>query len=691
MNFRHLLTMSFFTFLLSCLASTGLHAESAKSENFMVASVNPIATKAGVDAFKAGGNAIDAAVATALTLGVVDNHNSGLGGGCFILIRLASGELVAIDGREKAPAAAHRDMYLRDGKPDPQLSQTGPLASGVPGALRAYEKAIEQGGRLKLPDLLNPAAKIAEDGFAIDRVYARKLKATAKTLARFEGSRAQLLRDDGSPYVEGDILKQPDLANTYRHIAQQGTQWFYGGEFAQQVESWMSKNGGILTSGDFEDYEAKQREPIVSKYREHTIIGFPPPSSGGVHVAQILNILEEFDLQALRSKDNTLAVHVIAEAMKLAFADRAHWLGDSDFAMVPKGLIDKEYAQKLASRINLEQAVKIAKHGLPPGYESNHFGKHTTHIATADAEGNWVAITATVNTTFGSKVIVPGTGVVLNNEMDDFSIHPGTPNAFGLVGAENNAIEPGKRPLSSMSPTIVLDQEGEPILTVGAAGGPKIITQVVNTIVYHLDFGLPLAESVASPRFHHQWLPDKVFVESTLPQNTLDALRRKGHFIKSTGHVGVTQAIARQKDGTFIGVHDPRVPGLAAGEGKSSYRKLVPRSLVTSPAQTPKNAKRNVAGSGIRLNVIVASTTLSDVSCSQKEYVPGPNGRSPVTRLPDPALNSSNASMSPKPCPVKAAPLTKAKRLEPGFPGEKVKPSTEIEVSEPPPGTTKVK
>ena len=566
MILRHLKNLRFLAFLLSGLASLQVYAEPATSQKYMVASVHPMATKAGVDAFEAGGNAVDAAVATALTLGVVDNHNSGIGGGCFLLIRLANGELIAIDGREKAPAAAHRDMYLRDGKPDPNLSQTGPLASGVPGALRAYAKAVEQCGRLTLPDLLLPAAKVADEGFLIDRVYARKLKAKAPTLAKFAGSRAQLLKSDGSPYLEGETLKQPDLANTYRQIAQQGTDWFYGGEFAQKVESWMSKHGGLMTADDFKNYDAKQREPVVTKYRDYTIIGFPPPSSGGVHVAQILNILEEFDLQGLRSKDDTLAVHVIAEAMKLAFADRAHWLGDADFAKVPKGLINREYAKSLASQINLEKASKVDQHGLPPGYATDLFGKHTTHIATADAEGNWVAITATVNTTFGSKVIVPGTGVVLNNEMDDFSIHPGTPNAFGLVGAENNAIEPGKRPLSSMSPTIVLDQDRKPILTVGAAGGPKIITQVVNTIVTHLDFGLPLAESVASPRFHHQWLPDRIFVESTLPQSTLDSLQRKGHSIEPTVHVGVTQAITRRKDGTFVGVHDPRVPGLAAGK-----------------------------------------------------------------------------------------------------------------------------
>lgn len=542
-----------------------LHAEPAIGEKCMVATVHPLATDAGVNAFRAGGNAVDAAIAAALTLGVVDNHNSGIGGGCFILIRLASGEIVAIDGREMAPAAAHRGMYLRDGKPVTELSQVGPLASGVPGALMAYAMAIEQCGEKSLADLLLPAADIAEQGFAIDRIYAGKLRRAKNYLERFEGTRSVLLKRDGSVYEEGETLKQPDLANTYRQIAERGVDWFYKGPLATQVAEWMAANGGILTAEDFAAYEAKRREPIQTRFRDYHIIGFPPPSSGGTHVAQILNMFDEFELKKLREDDPSQAIHVTAEAMKLAFADRAYWLGDADFASVPRGLVDRDYAKELAARIRLDKIIDVTSHGTPPNRQTDLFGKHTTHISTTDSDGNWVAITATVNTTFGSKVIVPGTGVVLNNEMDDFSIHPGTPNAFGLVGAENNAVEPGKRPLSSMSPTIVLDANREPVLTVGAAGGPKIITQTLSVIVNHLEYGMSLNEAVSQPRFHHQWRPDQLLVESSMPEEIRARLTARGHRVQVTGGIAVAQAIARNSAGALIGVHDPKVPGKAAG------------------------------------------------------------------------------------------------------------------------------
>ncbi|RIK80930.1 MAG: gamma-glutamyltransferase [Planctomycetota bacterium] len=532
----------------------------------MVATVHPLATEAAVAAFERGGNAVDAAIAAAVTLGVVDNHNSGLGGGCFILIRRADGALAAIDGRETAPAAATRDMFLREGQAVAELSQTGPLAVAVPGALAAYELAIKQHGRLSLRELLLPAAAIAERGFPIDAVYASKLKATADDLARFSGSRAALLKSDGSPYQAGELLKQPDLARSYRAIAEQGTDWFYRGPFAEKAAQWMADNGGILTARDFADYAAVPREPLVTKYRGYTIVGFPPPSSGGVHVAQMLNMLERFELRRLHAEDPAGAWHIIAEAMKLAFADRAHWLGDADFAAVPRGLVDKAYAADLAKLIDPQQAGDVAGHGQPPRAAADLFGdKHTTHIAAADSLGNWVAITATVNTTFGSKVIVPGTGIVLNNEMDDFSAQPGKPNAFGLVGAENNAVAPGKRPLSSMSPTIVL-RDGRPMLTVGAAGGPKIITQVLLAIVRRLDFKQPLDEAVAAPRIHHQWRPAELMVEEGFPAEIVRKLEAKGHQIDSIAAAGVTQAIEIDAAGQLIGVHDPRVPGKAAAD-----------------------------------------------------------------------------------------------------------------------------
>lgn len=545
------------------LISNSISTPADATDECFVASVNPLATQAGLDAFGQGGNAIDAAIATALTLGVVDNHNSGLGGGCFILVRLPDGTLAAIDGREKAPAAATREMYVRDGVAQPNLSTTGPLAVAVPGALAAYSLVLEKYGQRTLSQLLLPAAEIAEQGFAIDQIYAGKLAREAKTLSRLTGVNIALLKQDGSPYEEGEILRQPDLARSYRQIAEHGLKWFYHGEFANKVGQWMAEHGGILTADDFAAYEPVERDPLVTTYRDWQIVGFPPPSSGGVHVAQILNILENFDLAQEYERDPVRATHILIEAMKLAFVDRAYWLGDADFVDVPRGLIDKDYAKTLADRIDPHRTRPVPLHGVPPRAKENVFGKHTTHIAAADSQGYWVAITATVNTAFGSKVIVPGTGIVLNNEMDDFSSQPGVPNAFGLVGAENNAIAPGKRPLSCMSPTIVLNAEGEPVLTVGAAGGPKIITQVLQTLIRNLDLREALPAAVAAPRIHHQWHPDHVLAEEAVPEKIIEGLKQRGHKIESIDSSGVTQAVGLDAHGKLIGVHDPRVPGKA--------------------------------------------------------------------------------------------------------------------------------
>jgi gamma-glutamyltranspeptidase/glutathione hydrolase len=550
------------TFLLLLVAaSLPLHAEETFSRG-IVSSVHPLATDAGVNVLKQGGNAIDAAVAVALTLGVVDGANSGLGGGCFMLIQRANGELVAIDGRETAPAAATRDMFLRRGKADPRLSQTGALASGVPGALAAYEFALQHYGRKKLADLILPAADLAQRGFVVEARYAGRVKEVAKDLARFESSRAVFFKPNGKPLAQGDRFKQPDLAATYRAIAGQGSDWFYRGPFAQATERWMNAHGGLLTAQDFRDYRIQLREPIVTSYRAWQIVGFPPPSSGGVHVAQILNTLEHF---ALKSLDVATRLHVLAEAMKFAFADRAHWLGDPDFTRVPRGLVSRDYAATLAQRIRLDRATAVPTHGAPPDWQTDVFRKHTTHFSVADAEGNWVACTATINTTFGSKVVVPGTGVVLNNELDDFSIQPGVPNYFGAIGGDANAVAPGKRPLSSMSPTLVL-KDGQPILALGAAGGPKIISAVAQELVCLLDLGMTPQAALAQPRLHHQWRPDQLVVEKALPRDLRAALAKRGHKIKMVSATAISQIVARTADARgFIGAADSRAGGSAAG------------------------------------------------------------------------------------------------------------------------------
>ncbi len=548
--------------LLALIAATTIPAAEPGYPRFAAASVHPLATEAALRAYEKGGNAVDAAVAAGLTLGVVDGHNSGIGGGCFLVIRAADGTLTSIDGREMAPAKAHRDMYVINGRLDNEASKTGALASGVPGALRAYEHALKKHGRLKLADLLLPAAEIAEKGFPIDEVYARKLAATADKLKQFPASAAIFFKADGTPLKKGDPLVQKDLAATYRAVAEHGTGWFYGGAYAQKVEAWMKENGGIMTAADLANYKAVEREPVRASYRGHEIVAMPPPSSGGVHVAQILQILEHFPIRTMNAASR---VHVVTEAMKLAFADRAHWLGDPDFAKVPRGLVDPGYARDLAAKIDLQKVTVVPSHNMPPRWDGDIFGKHTTFLCTADAEGNWVTLNQTINTAFGSKVIVPGTGVLLNDEMDDFAVQPGVPNAFKLVGAEANAIAPGKRPLSSMSPTILL-KDGRPILCTGAAGGPTIITQALQLISNVIDRGLEPNAALKEPRFHHQWAPDELKIEKAFGEGTLSELEKLGHKLDKVTSFGACQAILWDETRKLlVPAHDPRVPGRADG------------------------------------------------------------------------------------------------------------------------------
>jgi gamma-glutamyltranspeptidase/glutathione hydrolase len=555
-------------FLLLALAvPTAARANVAAAPHAMVASADPAATDAGVNALKAGGNAVDAAVAAALTLGVVNGHHSGIGGGCFMILRTADGHLYALDGREQAPAKATPTMFIRDGHGDTKLSQNGPLASGVPGSVDVYAYAVEHFGHKKLADLLRPAADLAEHGIRVDRAEAARIRTQAGTMAKYPGMAAVFLHPDGTPLDEGDTIRQPDLAASYRALADQGPDWFYKGPFAKAVGSWMADNGGVLSADDFAAYQMKLRDPLVTSYRGYTIVGFPPPSSGGVHVAQVLNILQNFDVGQLQARDPALRVHVMAEAMKLAFADRAFWLGDPEHTHVPRGLVDAAYGKQLAAKIKLDSTLSGIDHDTPPGADTDYFGKHTTHVAAADADGNWVGITATVNTWFGSKVIVPGTGVILNDQMDDFAIQPGVPNAFGLVGSAANAPGPGKRPLSSMSPTIVLKGD-KPFMTIGAAGGPTIITQVLLGISNVIDLNDDLGTALARPRFHHQWQPDTLTIEKTFGPSLLDELTKLGHPLKVVDPTGACNAVMQLPDGSFIGVSEPRGVGEAGGPPK---------------------------------------------------------------------------------------------------------------------------
>jgi len=533
----------------------------------MVATIQPIATQAGLDALRSGGNAIDAAIACALTLGVVDGHNSGIGGGCFMLIRLADGRLFALDGRETAPARATRDLFLRDGKADPTLSQDGALAVGVPGELAVLAQASERFGRLPMRLLLEAAARVADVGFPIDRHYAHRLQDTHRQLAASAEARAIFLRGDGRPFGAGEVLRQLDLAASYRAIATNGVDWFYRGPFAEQTATWMRSHSGLLTRRDLEGYRVVEREPVRGTYRGFDLISFPPPSSGGVHVIQILNIVEPYDVKSLGDRSADF-VHLVAEAMKLAFADRAQWLGDPDFTPIPRGLISKDYARHLSRQIRMDRATPVPTAGTPPDAYTDVFrresNRHTTHFATADADGNWVACTASLNTSFGSKVVIPGTGILLNNHMDDFAAQPGVPNYFGLVGAEANAVAAGKRPLSSMSPTFVL-KHGKPFLSIGAAGGPTIISQTVLAILRTLDFGANPSVALSGGRFHHQWKPDELHIESRFEPSVIEDLRRRGHRVVVEPSIGAAQAIGVTLQNGFMGAADPRSEGRAEG------------------------------------------------------------------------------------------------------------------------------
>lgn len=537
----------------------------ASGRKGVVASVHPLASQAAIDAFERGGNAIDAAVAASLMLSVVDGHNSGLGGGGLALIRTANGKLSALDGRERAPLTASPKMFYRDGQPDPQLSQVGPLAAAVPGLVALLDQLSNQFGRVGWQAALLGAAKIADSGFALSRGYASVLQGAAKELSQFPESKRILLDAQGNALKAGDLLVQADLANSLRSLADKGVEWFYKGPFAEKTAQFMKQTGGQLSVEDFAAYTIAWRQPIECSYREHRVIGFPPPSSGGVHIAQMLGMLSRFDVRSIFEQSVATGMHLLLEVMKRAMADRAYWLGDADFADVPAGLLDAGYLESRAKDIDLKKATAVTSHGMPPNAASDLLGrqKHTTHLTTADAEGNVVALTQTVNTSFGCKMIVPGTGVVLNNEMDDFAIAPGVRNAFGLVGAEANLVAPGKRPLSSMSPTIVLDAAGLPTLSCGAAGGPKIITTTLQILVRVLDLGQSIEQAVAAPRVHHQWSPDTAICEQAVADSIVNEIQSRGHQVGRIRTAAVAQGLSIGSDKTMVAAADPRVESSA--------------------------------------------------------------------------------------------------------------------------------
>ena len=536
-----------------------------KAQHGMVASVDAMATQVGVDILRQGGNAVDAAIAVGFALAVTHPQAGNLGGGGFMLLRTASGRTAAIDFREMAPARASRDMFLdKQGNADSKLSLTSHLASGTPGTVAGFALAAKKYGTLPLRTLLAPAIKLARDGIIVNDALADDLATYGKeNLINHANSRAIFYKADGKPYQKGDRLVQKNLARSLQLIAQQGADAFYTGRIADEIAGEVAQHGGLPRKADLAAYRAVERKPVSGTYRGYEVFSMPPPSSGGIHIVQILNILENFDL-AKWGFGSADAMQVMAEAEKYAYADRSEYLGDPDFVKVPQqALTSKAYARTLAQQIDVSKARPSSevKPGKLAPYESNQ----TTHFSVVDKAGNAVAVTYTLNTYFGSGIVAGNSGILMNNEMDDFSAKPGTPNVYGLVGGEANAIQPAKRPLSSMSPTIVA-KEGKTWLVTGSPGGSRIITTVLQMVVNSIDFGMNVAEATNAPRFHHQWLPDQLRVEKGFSPDTLRLLEAKGQHVKVLPAMGSTQSIMIGPDGMRYGASDPRsVDDLSAG------------------------------------------------------------------------------------------------------------------------------
>ncbi|MFG6078008.1 gamma-glutamyltransferase [Erwinia sp. OPT-41] len=536
-----------------------------KEQHGMVASVDALATQAGVDVLKRGGNAVDAAIAVGYALAVTHPQAGNLGGGGFMLIRTASGHATAIDFREMAPIKASRDMFLdAQGNADGKKSLTSHLASGVPGTVAGFALANKEYGTLPLAQLIAPAIRLAEKGIVVNEALADDLKVYGKeVLITHPNSKAVFYKADGQPYARGEKLVQHNLARSLRLIATQGPDAFYKGEIASEIAAEMAANGGLIGKADLANYKAVERKPISGTYRGYEVFSMPPPSSGGIHIVEILNILENFDL-AKMGFGSADAMQVMAEAEKHAYADRSEYLGDPDFVKVPwQALTSKAYAKSLAQQIDVNKALPSTE--IKPGKLAPYESNQTTHFSVVDKQGNAVAVTYTLNTYFGSGIVAGKSGILLNNEMDDFSAKPGTPNIYGLVGGEANAVQPYKRPLSSMSPTIVA-KDGKTWLVTGSPGGSRIITTVLQMVVNSIDFGMNVAEATNAPRFHHQWLPDQLRVEKGFSPDTLKLLEAKGQHVKVLPAMGSTQSIMIGPDGTLYGASDPRsVDDLTAG------------------------------------------------------------------------------------------------------------------------------
>ena len=530
----------------------------------MVVSEERIATLVGLSILKEGGNAVDAAVAVGFALAVTHPKAGNLGGGGFMLVHLGeTGRTVAIDYREKAPLKAARNMFLDEsGEVDMERARHSVYSCGVPGTVAGLSLALEEYGTMPLEEVLAPAIRLAEKGFAVTPELRKSLLKAKERMKKSSESMEIFFKSNGEPPREGEILRQKNLAWSLREISKNGPRAFYRGTIAKKITAYMKKEGGLITGRDLASYESLIREPVTGSYRGYSIHSMPPPSSGGVHLIQMLNILERYPLSRY-GHNSARYVHILSETMKLAYADRSKHLGDPDFSPVPtEHLISKQYAKRLANRVNPQKATP-SRH-VKPGSPVPAGGTDTTHFTVADRFGNVVSNTYTLNFAYGSGLAVPGTGILLNNEMDDFSAKPGTPNAYGLIGGEKNSIAPGKRMLSSMTPTIVFKDE-KLFLATGSQGGSRIITSVLQIILNVIDHKMSIREATSAPRIHHQWLPDILYVEKDAGKELETELRKKGYEVKRTAPMGSTQSLARS-DGLFHGAADPRrLEGLAQG------------------------------------------------------------------------------------------------------------------------------
>jgi len=575
---------SFVFFLLAVLlcrfgvASTQpVHAQHA-----MVVTVHQLASQVGVEILRAGGNAIDAAVATGFALAVVHSPAGNIGGGGFMLIRMADGRSRFLDYREKAPAAATRDLYLdAQGSVIPGASEIGYRAIAVPGSVAGLTYAEKKYGKLTLKQVMAPAIKLAREGFAL--TWGEAADFHDSHLAQFPESR-RVFQRNGDYYKPGEIFRQPDLARTLERIAENPND-FYHGSLAQEIAVAMQKGGGLITADDLAHYEVKEREPVRGTYRGYEVISAPPPSSGGTVLIESLNILEGYDLGKMENR-SAESVHFTVEAFRRAFFDRAEFMGDPDFSKIPVAqLVDKKYAAAWRESIDPEHASPSGELKRPaiftqleqyaeshPPAVAQHEGNHTTHYSVIDSEGNAVAVTTTINDWFGSRVTADGLGFLLNDEMDDFSAKPGVPNSDGLIQGDANAIGPGKRPLSSMTPTIVV-HDGKTVLVLGSPGSSKIITTVANVLMGVVDYKLNLQEAVNAPRFHNQWLPDIVNVEKSFFPDTLNVLRKMGYSVQ----IGLDKngGAPYWSDAECIAVDEKTGIRLGATDGRNSNGKAV--------------------------------------------------------------------------------------------------------------------